>query len=215
MDNTVFKFLAFDAQNFLEFILRFVFNFVMIVVIASGIYFKFRKRRNILFALYLINLVVFFVCYLLQSVQISIGFAFGIFAIFSILRYRTSTVPIKEMTYLFVAISLAIINALTNISTGYGIMLFTNAVLIIFTYLVEKKFIQNESSKIIIYEKIDLIKPENHAKLFEDLSHRTGLKIHRFEIGRIDFMRDTAQIRIFYSGSDYTETGEFDSPEND
>jgi len=94
-----------DGQNFIEFIIRFLFDFLVIFILAKFIYFKFRRKSNILFVLFLLNILVFFVCYLLQSVQLSIGFAFGIFAIFSILRYRTTTVPIKEMTYIFISIT--------------------------------------------------------------------------------------------------------------
>ncbi|MFH1050970.1 MAG: DUF4956 domain-containing protein [bacterium] len=209
MDFNFIDFQNIDGQNFLEFILRFVFNFIVIYIIAKGIYFKVRRRSNILFALFLLNILVFFVCYLLQSVQLSIGFAFGIFAIFSILRYRTTTVPIKEMTYIFISISIAIINALTNINTGYGIMLFTNVTIVLFTYAFEKKFIRNESVKTVLYDKIELIKPEHQEELIQDLKDRTGLDIHRIEIGRIDFLRDIARIRIFYYDVFNTDDAEF------
>ncbi len=209
MDLSFFDYQNIDGQNFLEFIIRFAFNLIIIYFVAKKIYYKVRKRSNILFALLMLNILVFFVCYLLQSVQLSIGFAFGIFAIFSILRYRTSTVPIKEMTYIFISISVAIINALTNIETGYGIMLFTNVTIVAFTYVFEKKFIRNESVKTVIYEKIDLIKPVNHAELMEDLQERTGLNIHRFEIGRIDFLRDTSRIRIYYYDDINTDDEDF------
>jgi len=187
-----------DTGLLTELLIRFIFNFVIIYLISVKIYYKVRKRSNILFALFLLNILVFFVCYLLQSVQLSIGFAFGIFAIFSILRYRTTTVPIKEMTYIFISITLAVINALTNFATGYHIMIISNFTLLFFVYIFEKKFIRDESSKIIIYEKIDLIKPSKRQDLIKDLKDRTGLDIRRIEIGRIDFMRDVARIRIYY-----------------
>jgi hypothetical protein len=146
----------------------------------------------------MLNILVFFVCYLLQSVQLSIGFAFGIFAIFSILRYRTTTIPIQEMTYIFMSITLAIINALTNINTGYGTMLLTNVVIILFAYIFEKKFIKNESSQTIQYDSIDLIRPERHNELIEELKIKTGLNIHRIELGKLDFTKKTVQIKIYY-----------------
>lgn len=204
MDFNFLTFTNFNITVFLEFLVRLVFDFIVIFIVAKLIYFKIRKNSNILFSLLLINIIVFSVCYLLQSVQLTIGFAFGIFAVFSILRYRTQQIPIKDMTYIFISISLAIFNALTNIETGYEIMVFTNTLIILIIYIFEKKFIRNEASKIIIYEKIDLIKPENHQQLLEDLNQRTGLNINRFEIGRIDFMRDTARIKIYY----YDNTGE-------
>jgi hypothetical protein len=145
---------------------------------------------------------------LLNNAKISIGFAFGIFAVFSILRYRTRPLPTKEMTYLFISISVAIINALSSNNLSYAELLLTNGVIIFFTIILEKVWIKNESRKTVIYEKIDLIKPENHDKLLKDLKERTGLNIHRFEIGRIDFLQDLARIRIYYYDQEQTEDEE-------
>jgi hypothetical protein len=135
---------------------------------------------------------------LLSSAKISIGFAFGVFAIFSILRYRTTTVPIKEMTYMFISLSVAIINSLTAGSISFAELLFPNIALISFAFVLEKTWVKNEYKREVLYEKIDLIKPENYDQLIEDLRERTGLKIHRAEVGKIDFLRDVAQIKIFY-----------------
>jgi hypothetical protein len=198
MNLDFFSFTNMDGQSLIEFILRFIFDFIIIYILAVKIYYKVRKRTNILFALFMLNILVFFVCYLLQSVQLSIGFAFGIFAIFSILRYRTTTIPIQEMTYIFMSITLAIINALTNINTGYGTMLLTNVVIILFAYIFEKKFIKNESSQTIQYDSIDLIRPERHNELIEELKIKTGLNIHRIELGKLDFTKKTVQIKIYY-----------------
>jgi hypothetical protein len=208
MDHNFLNFQSIIGENFLEFIIRFFFNFIIIYAIAKGIYYRVRKRSNILFALFMLNILVFFVCYLLQSVQLSIGFAFGIFAIFSILRYRTTTVPIKEMTYIFISISIAIFNALTNINTGYGIMIFTNITIVVFTFAFERIFIKNESVKTITYDNIDLIKPEKYNELLEDLKQRTGLNVHRCEIGRLNFIRDTARLRIYYYDKTVTDDEE-------
>ena len=202
-----------DGQNFLEFFIRFLFDFVIIYLIAGKIYYKIRRNSNILFALIMLNILVFFVCYLLQSVQLSIGFAFGIFAVFSILRYRASTIPIKEMTYVFISITLAIINSLTNINTGYGLMLFTNVTIVIFAFIFEKKFIKNESSKTIQYDRIDFIKPIYHAEFIVDLKEKTGLPIHRIEIGKIDFTKNTVQVKIFYYDGPVTTDEDFNSGE--
>lgn len=209
MDSTSFLGIPLlNEENFLFLLARFAFNIFVIYIIARLIYFRIRKNRSYLFTLFIFNIVVFFVCYLLNSLEISLGFAFGIFAIFSILRYRTTTIPIKDMTYMFISISVAIINALSNQQISYAELLFTNGMLILFAFLLEKLWVQNELRKNIIYEKIDLIKPENHDKLLEDLINRTGLNIHRFEIGRIDFMRDIARIRIYYYNENDTEYDE-------
>lgn len=143
-------------------------------------------------------MIVFFVCYILSNAKLSLGFAFGIFAVFSILRYRTMMVPIKEMTYMFISISIAIINALSYNGISIGLVLFTNFALIGFIFLLEKTWVKNELKQTVIYEKIELIKPTHHIELMNDLKTRTGLNIHRFEIGKIDFLRDVARIDIFY-----------------
>ena len=127
------------------------------------------------------------------------GFALGLFAVFGILRYRTNPMPIKEMTYLFVVIGISIINSLTNKKVSYAEVLFTNIAIVLVIYGLEKVWLlRHESCKLVTYEKIDLIKPEKHNELMADLQERTGLKINRIEIGKIDFLRDTARIMIYY-----------------
>jgi hypothetical protein len=128
------------------------------------------------------------------------GFALGLFAIFGIIRYRTRQVPIKEMTYLFLVIGISVINALSNKKVSYAELIFTNLIVIALAFVLEKIWlIRHETSKIVNYEKINLIKPEMHKELIEDLQERTGIKkINRVEIGRIDFLRDTARVKIFY-----------------
>jgi hypothetical protein len=128
------------------------------------------------------------------------GFALGMFAIFGIIRYRTDALPIKEMTYLFLIIGISVINALTNAETSLIDILFTNFVIIFITYGLEKLWLlKHESSKLIIYEKIDLIKEENYDKLIQDLQERTGIKkINRVEVGKINFLRDICDLTIYY-----------------
>ena len=184
MGSEYLSFQSLNLKELIEFVLRFVFDFLIIYLVAR-VYFKVRKKKDILFALFLLNIVVFIVCYLLQSIQLSIGFAFGIFAIFSILRYRTSTVPIKEMTYIFISISTAIINALTNITTDYGIMLFSNFILIVAIYFFEKKFAIAEQSKTIIYDNLSLITVDQYDHLLADIKKRAGLNIQKAKVGII------------------------------
>lgn len=203
--NDIFGYQLLDWKNFLDFFIHFVFNLVVISLIAYKIYFKICGKRDYLFTIFILNMIVFVVCYLLQSAKLSIGFAFGIFGLFSILRYRTSTIPIKEMTYVFIAISVAIINALSNQSVGITTLVFTNFVIVLGTYIFEKKVARNESRNTVIYEKIELIKPDRRDELIADLRERTGLNIHRVEIGRIDFLRDVARIVIFFRAETQTE----------
>jgi hypothetical protein len=126
------------------------------------------------------------------------GFAFGIFAIFSILRYRTRMIPIKEMTFLFASISLAIINAIHFTALSYYFIIFSNFIIIASIYLLENILQKNEKTKELVYEKIELIKPANYIELLADLTIRTGLNISRIEIGKLNFMKDTAKIKIYY-----------------
>lgn len=188
----------FNEETFIEFVVRFIFNVFVIYIIARQIYYRLKPNRNYLFTMVIINIVVFFVCYLLNNINLSIGFAFGIFAIFSILRYRTKPIPIKEMTYMFISISIAIINALGSTNTTVVEIGFTNFSIVAFTFLLEKTWVKRESDKTVIYEKIENIKPANHDKLLEDLNNRTGLQIHRIEIGQIDLLRDTARVKVYY-----------------
>lgn len=200
--NSIINSEIFGSNLHFEFLLRFLFDVIVIYIIARLIYFRLRENRDYLFTLFILNIIIFFVCFLLSSVTLEIGFAFGIFAIFSILRYRTRPIPIKEMTYMFISISVAVINALGNSDASFFLIIFTNVIIIIFTFVLEKTWVKNELTKNIRYERIELVKPENHEKLLKDLKERTGLNIHRFEVGRIDFLRDIARIKIYYFESE-------------
>jgi hypothetical protein len=193
-----------DPVNFLEFILRFIINTGVIVILVRWLYYSTTKRKDYLFTYILIATIVFLLCFLLESVKLQIGFALGLFAIFGIIRYRTNAMPIKEMTYLFLIIGVSVINALTSTDTSLIDLLFSNLVIVFITYGLEKLWLlKHESSKLIIYEKIGLIKPEKRADLLADLSERTGIgKINRVETGKIDFLRDTCELTIYYYVSD-------------
>jgi hypothetical protein len=152
----------------------------------------------------MISSVVFLLCFLLNSVKLEIGFALGLFAIFGIIRYRTDSISVKEMTFLFIVLGISVINALANKKISYAELFFTNLIIIVLVWLMERIWLVNkEGKKIIEYEKIDLIKPEKEAELLADLKSRTGLDITRMEIGKIDFLKDTARIRIFFNISEH------------
>lgn len=188
-----------DTAVLVEMMLRYILNLLMVFFVGRYIYYPLQRSREYLFAFFTLNTVIFFVCYMMNSVKLSVGFAFGLFAIFSILRYRTTTVPIREMTYLFIFISLAIINALSTRSVSYSELLLTNAIIAGMTYMLEKHwFARSEIGKYVIYEKIENLRPENSALLLQDLRERTGLDIHRVEIGRIDFLRDIVHMYVYY-----------------
>lgn len=128
------------------------------------------------------------------------GFALGLFAVFGILRYRTEAIPIRQMTYLFIVIGISMINALSNKSVSIFEVLFTNGLIALITYLIDRLWFQTiEEKKSIVYEKIELIKPENKQELIQDLKERTGLPIHEVKVDKIDFLRDTAAVTIYYN----------------
>ena len=189
-----------DLPGFIEFVFRFVLNITVIMILVRWLYYSATKRKDYLFTYILISSIVFLLCFLLESVKLQIGFALGMFAIFGIIRYRTDALPIKEMTYLFLVIGVSVINALTNTETSLIDLLFTNFVIVFITYGLEKLWLlKHESSKLIIYEKIHLIKEENYEELLKDLQDRTGIKkINRVEVGKINFLRDICDITIYY-----------------
>ena len=189
-----------NSAEFGELAIRFLLNLIVIVVISRYLYYSASRRNDYLFSYIMISTVVFLLCFLLNSVVLQIGFALGLFAIFGIIRYRTDAISIKEMTFLFITIGISVINALVNKKISYAEIIFANLVIIILIWLMERIWLVNkEGKKIIEYEKIELIKPEREAELMADLKARTGLDITRMEIGKIDFLRDTARIRIFFN----------------
>lgn len=195
----------FDPEAFLELVIRFVFNFVATFLIVRYVYYPKTHRRDFLFTFILIGIVVFLMCFLLESVKLQLGFALGLFAVFGIIRYRTMAIPIKEMTYLFVVIGLSVVNALANKKVSYAELVFTNLIVLGVTYFIEKvKNIDNESFTVVIYEKIELVNPNRKAELMQDLETRLGIKISRIEITNIDFQKDTSKIYVFFFKSRQT-----------
>jgi hypothetical protein len=196
---------VFDSESFFNLTVRFFFNFFITFILARVLYYSVSKRKDYLFTYLLISTIVFLLCFMLGSVKLQIGFALGLFAIFGILRYRTDAIPIKEMTYLFIIIGVSVINALFNKKVSWSEVVFTNLIVVFFTFVLEKVWLlKHESSKLVLLEKIELIKPEKHKELIEDLKQRTGLPVHRIEIGKIDFLRDVAQVTVFFYESKFT-----------
>jgi hypothetical protein len=205
----------FGGSRLAEFGFRFALNALVIFLLVRIIYYPRHRNKDFLFSFFLFNIINFIICYLLSSATIKIGFAFGLFAIFSIIRYRSVSVPIREMAYLLTSVTIGILNALSSLDTGLPELLISNGVLLLLTFVLDRKVtLPHENSQMVIYEKIELIKPENRNQLIEDLKLRTGLPIHRIEIGRIDLMRDSAKIRIFYL-SEESQSSSFDSDGDD
>lgn len=183
-----------------EFSIRFGFNFLMIFVIVIFIYYRNHKNKDFVFTYFLFNIINFLICFLLSTAKLKMGFAFGLFAIYSILRYRTVTIPVREMGFFFVAVTLGIINALASLDNFYIELVAANGVLVLLTFILDGRFLplKHENFKDIIYDRIDLIHPDKRSLLLDDLKARTGLNVHRVEFIKIDFMRDVARIHAFY-----------------
>ena len=189
----------FDSKDFLKLLIKTSFNLLIVLIIARGIYYPLTKNKDYLFTYLLISLTVFILCVLLDDVKLQLGFALGLFAIFGIIRYRTDPIPIKEMTYLFLVIGVSVVNALANKKISHAELLFANFVIISVTFVLEKLWLlSHESCNSILYEKIELISPDKKDLLLKDLKERTGLNIVRYEVKKIDFMRDVANIIIYY-----------------
>ncbi len=193
-----------NMPGYLDLLLRFTLNMAVIMFLVRWLYYGNSKRKDYLFSYIIIGSVVFLLCYLLESVKLQLGFALGLFAIFGIIRYRTRQIPIKEMTYLFMVIGVSVINALTGHAVSYLEIGIANLIILGITFGLEKVWLlKHETSKIIIYENIDLIKSENREKLIADIQERTGIaKINKIEIGKINFLRDTASLRVYYYAKD-------------
>ncbi len=190
-------------DDFWKLLFKFFINFSVIMIIVRAIYYPIAKRKDYLFTYIMISLLIFMICFTLKKFEMGMGMALGLFAIFGIIRYRTDAIPIKEMTYLFIVIGVSVINALANKKMSYTELVFTNVAIIAVTYSIEKVWLlRHESRKVITYEKIDLILPEKHDELVQDLETRTGIKISRLEIGKVNFLNDTAQIYIYYYESE-------------
>jgi hypothetical protein len=195
-----FKFpVLFSAPEFIDFFVRFAFNFLVAYIVIRWIYYPVHKNKDYLFTYFLFNIIIFVLCYMMKNSQLQMGVAFGLFAVFSVLRYRTMNVLIMDMAYLFLVISIGVINSLSSEYVSIVEVVFANVLVVSIIYIMEKVWlVRHASSKTVIYEKIENIKPENYDKLLLDLKERTGLDVHRVEIGRIDFMTDVARVKIFY-----------------
>ena len=187
-----------DANDFIQMIVRFAFNTIVIWIMIHCLYYRKSKRRDYYFTFMLISISIFFLIYLLGGVKIKVGFALGLFAIFGIIRYRTESMPVREMTYLFCIIAISVINALA-VSISYAELFTVNAMFLLSTWFFESYILlKNVSSKLVQYDRIALIVPDKREELIADLKQRTGLNVTKVDVGGIDFLRDMAMLKIYY-----------------
>lgn len=187
-----------DVFDMSQLVLRFLFNTLVVWIIIHFLYYRKSFRRDYYFTFSLISISIFFLIFLLGSVKIKIGFALGLFAIFGIIRYRTESMPVREMTYLFVIIAISVINAL-SVTLSYAELLLTNFIFIVSIWIFETtSHLKHIACKLVTYDKIELITPEQRPALVDDLAQRTGLDIVKVEVGTIDFLHDTAIVKVYY-----------------
>ena len=188
----------FDAAGVTEMLIRFGFFLLVLFFIVYCLYYRKTHRRDYFFTLVLLSVSIFFLIFLLGSVKVKIGFALGLFAIFGVLRYRTETIPVREMSYMFGVISLSVINALAD-SLSFVELLVPNVAIALLIWMFETFVLRASlASKLILYDRIELITPERREELLDDLKKRTGLNITKVNVGSIDFLKDTAILKIEY-----------------
>lgn len=186
------------VADFWQLLMRFAFNVLVVWIIIHLLYYPKCRRRDYYFTFMLISISIFFLIFLLGSVKLKIGFALGLFAIFGIIRYRTESMPVREMTYLFVIIAISVINALA-VTISYMELFATNVLFLASIWICESnRWLKHVSCKLVQYDRIELIKPDRESDLLADLRERTGLTILRVEVGAIDFLRDMAMLKVYY-----------------
>ena len=198
-----------DGESLWQMLFRFFINALVSGIIITFFYYPKCKRRDYYFTFTLISLSIYFLIFLLGSVKLKIGFALGVFAIFGIIRYRTESVPIREMTYLFVITAISVINAL-SVQVSYVELFVVNLIFILSTWALEsERYLKHTSCKLVLYDKIHLITPDKRDELISDLQKRIGVDIQKIEIGHVDFLRDAAFIKVYYN-SELTEINSVD-----
>lgn len=215
------------SQSVTELAIRFFLNLIVCWILVQCFYYRKSHRRDYYFTFMVFSSAMLMLLYMMGNVEVGVGLTLGLFAIFGVIRYRTETVPIREMTYLFVIIALAAMNGLApvyklvgagtqtahyELSTGtVSIMALANALVILLVWVLESaKLLAHTSTKLVLYDRIELIVPERRQELIADLEKRVGVKVNNLEIGHVDFLRDAAFIKIFYN-LDKGQSGSIDT----
>ncbi len=216
----MYDFLINNAGGLWLFLSGFFINFVVVFIVVRCFYFPKSQRRDYFFTYILMSISIFLLIFILNDVKFKTGFALGLFAIFSIIRYRTDSMPVREMTYLFAVIAISVINAVIG-GVPWQITLGANMLMLMSIAVVEAvRGRQCVSNKLVMYDRIDLIKEEKRAEMIEDLKSRTGLDIVSVEVGHVDFLKDSAMLKVYYrSGSgcenSVDRTVKFPKPDED
>ncbi|MBQ4407625.1 MAG: DUF4956 domain-containing protein [Bacteroidales bacterium] len=198
-DVKIFNLSLIDFWDFGKLLFRLVFTVGVLYLLIRCIYDKGSTgRHEFIFTYFALGVSIFLLCFLLEDVKLELGFALGLFAVFGILKYRTDPIPIREMTYLFVVIGIAVVNALANKKVSFAELFLTNGAILLCVWMLENWLFKNEGHIDIIYERIEKIRTEDRPALIEDVEKRTGLKVKRVDFTRIDFLKDVAYLRVYY-----------------
>ena len=199
MDNIPSGFFSLNNPTFIAICLRFAMNLFFISVLIRVIYYKYSKQEGLLFTLFMMGIMVFFITSILGNIYMEMSFAFGLFAIFAIMRFRTSSISIKDMAYIFAVVGMSMMNALKVLKFPmFGIIIF-NFIILLSAYLLEEYHQKHSSeSHLITYENLELLKPEKVQKLHRELAAITGKDVFMVKVHKVDYRRGVAMIEIFY-----------------
>ena len=192
------------SSDFMMMFIRLLINVLATWFIIDRLYYQKSRRRDFYFTFMLISVAIFFIVFFMIFVledmkgKTSMGVGIGLFGIFSIMRYRTDTMPVREMTYLFVIIALSLVNAV-SVNLPYFEVIVTNLIIIAAVWICELR-LKTHPTKLVQYDRIELITPERREELIADLEKRLGVKVVKVDVGSIDFLRDMAMIRVTYEG---------------
>ena len=203
------------AQKIGELGIRFAINLLVCWILVHFFYYRKSRRRDYHFTFMVFSSAMLTLLYIMGNVEVGVGLTLGLFAIFGVIRYRTETVPIREMTYLFVIIALAAANGLAplyrvvDLSTAphyslapgnVGVMALVNFLIVLLIWILEsEKLVKHTTTKLVLYDRIELIVPERREELIADLEKRIGVKVQNVEIGHVDFLKDSAFIKVYYN----------------
>lgn len=191
------------SVHYLSMLVRFCISVMFVWIITDKLYYAKSHRRDFYFTFMLTSVAVFFLVFFMifmledMKTKTSIGIGIGLFGIFSIMRYRTDAMPVREMTYLFVIIAISVINGLA-MTVSYAELVVTNLLIIAMTGICEHVRLRHTASKLVLYDKIENIVPERRAELIADLEQRIGHKVEKVDVGHVDFLRDAAFLRVYY-----------------
>ena len=187
-----------DTNSLLQLLMRFAFNLLISWLIVRICYYSKSQRKDYVLTYMLFSSAMFLLIFLMENVNLQIGLTLGLFAIFGVIRYRTETVPVREMTYLFVIIATSVINGLA-LNISYVELIVANALIFLLIWAMESRvLLRHTSAKLVIYEKIQLITPERREEMIADLEQRLGHKVNKVEVGHVDFLRDVAFVKVYY-----------------